>query len=117
MLRVPHGVTDSCVRAAQALDRTGELTALGHHLASLPVDARVGKMLIHAAVLGCLDPVLTIAAMLSTRSPFVAPLDKRELVRPAYLKPLMSNITSFYGSSSANNGKDALPESTYYELF
>jgi HrpA-like RNA helicase len=67
----------------QALDRNQDLTALGHHLAMLPVDARVGKMLIHASVLGCLDPVLTIAAMLSTRSPFVAPLDKRDLADAA----------------------------------
>lgn len=41
----------------QAMDAKQELTALGHHLASLPVDARVGKMLLYAAILGCLDPV------------------------------------------------------------
>lgn len=36
---------------------SGSLTALGKHLATLPVDVRVGKMLIYAAMLGCLDPV------------------------------------------------------------
>lgn len=36
---------------------SGGLTALGRHLATLPVDVRVGKMLIYAAMLGCLDPV------------------------------------------------------------
>jgi HrpA-like RNA helicase len=55
-----------------------ELTALGHHLARLPVDARIGKMLIYGAMFCCLDPVLTIAAALSYRSPFVAPFDKRD---------------------------------------
>jgi ATP-dependent RNA helicase DHX36 len=44
----------------QAMDSKQELTALGHHLASLPVDARVGKMLLYAAILGCLDPVSSL---------------------------------------------------------
>ena len=35
-------------------------------------------MLLYGAVLGCLGPVLTIAAVLGGRSPFVAPLDKRD---------------------------------------
>jgi ATP-dependent RNA helicase DHX57 len=64
--------------------KTGEdLTALGHHLAKLPVDARIGKMLIYGAMFQCLDPVLTIAAALSYRSPFVAPLDKRKMADEA----------------------------------
>lgn len=40
------------------------LTPLGYHLAHLPVDARVGKLLLFAAILQCLDPILTIAAAL-----------------------------------------------------
>lgn len=36
----------------------------GHHLAALPVDARIGKLLLLAASLGCLAPALTIAACL-----------------------------------------------------
>ncbi|KAK9844162.1 hypothetical protein WJX81_006552 [Elliptochloris bilobata] len=54
------------------------LTPLGVHLAALPVDVRVGKMLVHAAILGCLDPILTVAAAISSRSPFVSPLERRE---------------------------------------
>ena len=61
-----------------ALDDRENLTPLGQHLATLPVDVRVGKMLLYGSMLGCLDPVLTIAAVLSGRSPFVAPLEKRE---------------------------------------
>uniref|UniRef100_A0A7S0IGJ7 RNA helicase n=1 Tax=Micromonas pusilla TaxID=38833 RepID=A0A7S0IGJ7_MICPS len=65
------------LRQIGALDEKENLTSLGQHLASLPVDVRVGKMLLYGAVLGCLGPVLTIAAVLGGRSPFVAPLDKR----------------------------------------
>ena len=75
----PDAASSGCnAQMLQAMDSKQELTALGHHLATLPVDARVGKMLLYAAILGCLDPVLTVAAALSTRSPFVAPLDKRD---------------------------------------
>ena len=54
------------------------LTPLGYHLASLPVDVRLGKMMLYGAIFRCLDPVLTVAAGMSLRSPFYAPLDRRD---------------------------------------
>ena len=52
-------------------DNTVErLTPLGHHLAKLPVDARLGKMLIFGSLFKCIDKALTIAAGLSSQSPF-----------------------------------------------
>ena len=54
------------------------LTALGFHLATLPVDPRVGKMMIYGALFNCVDPALTIAAAMSARNPFMSPFDKRE---------------------------------------
>lgn len=53
------------------------LTALGFHLATLPVDPHVGKIMIFGALFGCTDPALTIAASMSARSPFISPIDKR----------------------------------------
>jgi len=50
----------------------------GHHLAQLPVDARVGKLLLLACSLGCLAPALTIAACLSYKSPFSTSADQQE---------------------------------------
>ena len=55
-----------------------ELTPLGFHLAKLPVDPFVGKMLLLGAIFCCLDPVLSIAASLSFKEPFVIPLGKEE---------------------------------------
>lgn len=46
------------------------LTPLGFHLAHLPMDVRTGKMLLYGALMRCLDPMLTIAACLSHKSPF-----------------------------------------------
>ncbi|KAH9329485.1 hypothetical protein KI387_001593 [Taxus chinensis] len=61
-----------------ALDEREELTALGRHLSTLPVDPKVGKMLLMGVVFQCLEPALTIAAALSYRDPFVLPIDKKE---------------------------------------
>lgn len=61
-----------------ALDGVGMLTPLGQHLAKMPVDARVGKMLLFGCIFRCLDPVLTIAACLSGRSPFLTTIEHRD---------------------------------------
>eukprot|EP00249_Psilotum_nudum_P023285 c28819_g1_i1 orf=80-3292(+) len=66
-----------------ALDETEELTALGRHLATLPLDPRVGKMLLMGAVFECLGSALTIAAALGHRDPFVLPIDKKEVADAA----------------------------------
>lgn len=47
------------------------LTPLGYHLACLPVDLRIGKLILFGAIFRCLDPALTIAASLAFKSPFV----------------------------------------------
>ena len=57
-----------------ALDpATDALTPLGRHLAHLPVDPLVGKMIVLGTVFGCLEPVLVIAAGLAQRDPWVVP--------------------------------------------
>ncbi|XP_055546685.1 putative ATP-dependent RNA helicase DHX57 [Wyeomyia smithii] len=61
-----------------AFDLEEELTPLGHHLAALPVDVRIGKLMLFGAIFQCLDSVLTIAACLSYKSPFVSPFSKRD---------------------------------------
>ena len=55
----------------------------GYHLAQLPVDARLGKLLVMAALLGCLAPALTVAACLSHKSPFAAPVGQQDQARRA----------------------------------
>ena len=74
----PNDSADPTAKSCLELDVASELTALGFHLATLPVDPRVGKMMIYGALFGCIDPALTIAASMSARNPFVAPFDKRD---------------------------------------
>ena len=55
-----------------------DLTALGKHLSMIPADLRCGKLMVFGAMFGCLDPCVSIAAILTVKSPFVSPQDKRE---------------------------------------
>ena len=55
-----------------AIDSDEQLTPLGYHLSKLPTDVRLGKMLVFGALFRCLDPILTVAASLSCKSPFPA---------------------------------------------
>uniref|UniRef100_A0ABM5FTZ3 ATP-dependent RNA helicase DHX29 n=2 Tax=Pogona vitticeps TaxID=103695 RepID=A0ABM5FTZ3_9SAUR len=54
------------------------LTPLGQHLASLPVNVKIGKMLIFGAIFGCLDPVATLAAVMTEKSPFTTPIGRKD---------------------------------------
>ncbi|TYI36975.1 hypothetical protein ES332_A03G179600v1 [Gossypium tomentosum] len=69
-----------------ALDENENLTVLGRYLTMLPMEPKLGKMLILGAILNCLDPVLTIVAGLSVRDPFLTPLDKKDLAEAAKLQ-------------------------------
>ncbi|QQP35127.1 DEAH (AspGluAlaAsp/His) box polypeptide 57, partial [Caligus rogercresseyi] len=66
------------LKSVSALDAKGNLTPLGYHLANLPVDVKIGKLLILGSVFRCLDSALTIAAALSYRSPFTSSFGQRE---------------------------------------
>ncbi|KAK4120089.1 P-loop containing nucleoside triphosphate hydrolase protein [Parathielavia appendiculata] len=63
------------VRALTAT--TEELTPLGLQLARLPLDVFLGKLILLGAVFKCLDMAITVAAILSSKSPFVAPFGQR----------------------------------------
>ena len=76
LIEPPH--TDSLraskirLRDLGALTPDETLTPLGYHLASLPVDVRIGKLMLFGSIFRCLDPALTIAASLAFKSPFVS---------------------------------------------
>lgn len=61
----------------KALTTAEDLTPLGRRLASLPLDVFLGKLVLLGSVFGCLDGALTIAAILSSKSPFVAPIHQK----------------------------------------
>jgi ATP-dependent helicase HrpA len=59
-----------------ALDAAGRLTKLGRRLADLPVDPRMGRMVLEAGRLGCAEEVIVIAAALSIQDPRERPSDQ-----------------------------------------
>ena len=61
-----------------AVDRERTVTRLGRTLARLPVDPRIGRMLLAAAHSACLGEVLVIAAALSIQDPRDRPVEKRQ---------------------------------------
>uniref|UniRef100_A0AAQ4QP15 RNA helicase n=1 Tax=Gasterosteus aculeatus aculeatus TaxID=481459 RepID=A0AAQ4QP15_GASAC len=61
------------LKSIDAMDQHEDLTDLGYHLADLPVEPHLGKMVLCAVVLKCLDPILTIACTLAYRDPFILP--------------------------------------------
>ncbi|KAG8136062.1 putative ATP-dependent RNA helicase DHX36 protein [Naja naja] len=91
ILRTP--LEELCLQIKNALDRQEQLTPLGVHLARLPVEPHIGKMILFGALFCCLDPVLTIAAGLSFKDPFVIPLGKEKLA-DARRKELSRNSKS-----------------------
>ncbi|XP_056162702.1 DExH-box ATP-dependent RNA helicase DExH5, mitochondrial [Syzygium oleosum] len=66
-----------------SLDENENLTVLGRYLSMLPMEPKLGKMLVLGAVLNCLDPILTVVAGLSVRDPFLTPMDKKDLAEAA----------------------------------
>mmetsp|Transcript_58062 Transcript_58062/g.181935 ORF Transcript_58062/g.181935 Transcript_58062/m.181935 type:complete len:544 (+) Transcript_58062:3-1634(+) len=73
-------LVDMDALSVDARSGTEALTPLGSRLATLPVDARIGKLILLGSVFGerILDYALTIAAALTLGSPFLRPWDKRE---------------------------------------
>ncbi|PLN77124.1 helicase associated domain-domain-containing protein [Aspergillus taichungensis] len=59
------------LKEVKALTNGENLTPLGSQLAKLPLDVFLGKLIVHGAFFKCLDASLSIAAILSSKSPFV----------------------------------------------
>ena len=55
----------------------GRLTAIGRQLSRLPVDPRLGRMLLEGARNGCLSELLVLASVLGVQDPRERPLDKQ----------------------------------------
>ncbi|KAL3654449.1 hypothetical protein CASFOL_004130 [Castilleja foliolosa] len=66
-----------------ALDENENVTVLGSYLTMLPMEPKLGKMLILGVIFNCLDPILSVVAGLSVRDPFLSPMDKKDLAEAA----------------------------------
>ena len=69
-----------------AVDEANELTPIGQTLSRLPLDPRVGRMILEAQQRGALDEVLVIASALSVQDVRDRPLEKQAQADQAHAK-------------------------------
>ncbi|WP_344162981.1 ATP-dependent RNA helicase HrpA [Nocardiopsis rhodophaea] len=70
----------------QATDARKRLTPLGRKLAQLPVDPRLGRMVLEAERNGCVREVMIIAAALSIQDPRERPADKQQAAQESHAR-------------------------------
>jgi len=69
-----------------AVDEANELTRIGQTLSRLPLDPRVGRMILEAQQRGALDEVMVIASALSLQDVRDRPMDKQAQADQAHAK-------------------------------
>ncbi|MCZ8251185.1 MAG: ATP-dependent RNA helicase HrpA [Hylemonella sp.] len=69
-----------------AVDEQNELTPIGRELAKLPLDPRVGRMILEAKARGALDEVLVIASALSVQDVRDRPMEAQAQADQAHAK-------------------------------
>ncbi|MBJ7336882.1 ATP-dependent RNA helicase HrpA [Mycolicibacterium sp.] len=74
------------LRELGAFDGDGAITDLGRRLAKLPLDPRIGRMIIAADAEGCVREVLVLAAALSIPDPRERPTDREEAARQKHAR-------------------------------
>ena len=61
-----------------AVDASGKMTAIGRNLARLPIDPRLGRMVLAGSERNCLAEILVIASALAVQDPRERPADKQQ---------------------------------------
>jgi ATP-dependent helicase HrpA len=79
----------------QAPGRAARLTRLGRRLARLPIDPRLGRMVLEAERLGCVREVMVIAAALSIQDPRERPAEATEAAAAAHRRFVGEDASDF----------------------
>ncbi|KAM0455565.1 hypothetical protein ACHAPV_007642 [Trichoderma viride] len=101
----------------RALTGAEDLTPLGYQLARLPLDVFLGKLILLGSIFKCLDMAITIAAILSSKSPFSATFGQQQQAnnaRAAFRRADSDVLTTYNAylawkrvcQSSGNIGKE-----------
>src|SRR5690606_36801972 len=67
-----------------AVERDGKITEVGRQLARLPVEPRIGRMLIEAAEQDSLEEVLIVASALAVQDPRERPVERQQAADQAH---------------------------------
>ena len=84
----PRAIADGYQLLAElsAVDDARALTPLGRELARLPLDPRIGRIVVAARDGGCLPEALVIASALAVPDPRERPLERQQAADQAHLK-------------------------------
>ena len=84
----PEGkaITDgfTLLQELSAVNKEGQLTPLGRQLARLPIDPRLGRMLLEGAKQGSLAEILIVASALSVQDPCERPMERQQAADQAH---------------------------------
>ena len=67
-----------------AVNRENQLTPLGRQLARLPIDPRLGRMVLEAVAQGSLEEVLIVVSALSVQDPRERPMERQQAADQAH---------------------------------
>lgn len=76
-----------------AVDDQCQVTALGAQMAEMPLEPRIAKCLLASADFGCIDEMLSIAAMTAVEHPFISLRAKASADSKAKLEADMASMT------------------------
>ena len=84
----PRAIADGyqLLQELAAVDGERRLTPLGRELARLPLDPRIGRIVLAARDAGCLPEALVIASALSVPDPRERPLERQQAADQAHLR-------------------------------
>ncbi len=84
----PRAIADGyqLLQELGAVDDERRLTPLGRELARLPLDPRIGRIVLAARDAGCLPEALVIASALAVPDPRERPLERQQAADQAHLK-------------------------------
>ena len=74
----------SLLKELGALNKQGHLSSIGKNLARLPIDPRLGRMILAAKDHHCLNEILIITSALSVQDPRERPYEKRQAADQAH---------------------------------
>ena len=101
----------NCCSELGAFDADGAITDLGRRLAQLPLDPRIGRMILAADAEGCVREVLVLAAALSIPDPRERP-DRPGGGRAAEARPVRRRALRLHAPTSTSGATSASSERT-----
>lgn len=115
----PRGIKQAIdlLQQIDAIDLNEKITNLGYRLANMPIECQLGKSVIYAALMRCLDPVITIVIIKSANKDlFRLPLNKTSATKIYEIKKrfadnslsddfMMLNVFDQWQNQKQNAGK------------